>query len=609
MAADLIVRILTDASQADTGIGKFQSSLNSLTGPALAVVGGITAIGAVAVNAASDAEQAMGGVDAVFGDSAAQIKKWAGEAATAVGLSKAEYGNFAAVVGAQLKNLGVPMEDVAGGTDELIRLGADLAATYGGTTSEAVSALSSALRGEADPAERYGLMLNQTAVNAKLAADGMTGLTGEAATAAKAQAIMALATEQAGGAIGQYGRESNTVAGQQQTLTAQWNNAAAALGEGLLPVVTPILAALAQMAGWVGRNVAVVGPLIAAVGALAAGILALNVAMSAARAIAGIYAAVQATIAAASYGSAGATYLLTGATVAQRVAQVAAIAVMKAVTAAQWLWNAAMTANPIGIIIAAVVALVAAFVWLWNENEAFRNFFISMWEGIAAFFTGLWEGLLVVVQAVVTWFQQAWENVARFFQAVWQVAVAVVTAYFNVYKTIFTAIFNAVRAVVQAVVSFFVNAWKNAVAGVQAVLQVLGRIFKQVFDAIMVPINAVINAFKTVVSWIQNIISALGRIKIPDVFGAIGDLFGASGGGARSAPAAALSTAGGPALYSARGVSLRSVTRAASTSGAGTTINVNGGLDSADAIARRIQQVLTQRERRVGGVTINRSTR
>ena len=44
---------------------------------------------------------------------------------------------------------------------------------------------------------------------------------------------------------------------------------------------------------------------------------------------------------------------------AQGTASIAAAAGMKVATAAQWLWNAAMTANPIGIVIAAIAALVA----------------------------------------------------------------------------------------------------------------------------------------------------------------------------------------------------------------------------------------------------------
>ncbi len=63
--------------------------------------------------------------------------------------------------------------------------------------------------------------------------------------------------------------------------------------------------------------------------------------------------------------------------IAHRVATIAATVATKAVTAAQWLWNAAMTANPIGIVIAAIAALVAGLTAL-----------AAKWKEVVAWFTG-----------------------------------------------------------------------------------------------------------------------------------------------------------------------------------------------------------------------------
>lgn len=46
------------------------------------------------------------------------------------------------------------------------------------------------------------------------------------------------------------------------------------------------------------------------------------------------------------------------------------------------LFNAALRANPIGLVVSLIAGLVAAFVILWNENEEFRNFWLDMWEKI-----------------------------------------------------------------------------------------------------------------------------------------------------------------------------------------------------------------------------------
>jgi phage-related protein len=49
--------------------------------------------------------------------------------------------------------------------------------------------------------------------------------------------------------------------------------------------------------------------------------------------------------------------------------------VMKIAKTVQLAWNLAMSANPIGLVVAAVGLLVGAFVLLWNKCEGFRNFF------------------------------------------------------------------------------------------------------------------------------------------------------------------------------------------------------------------------------------------
>jgi O-antigen/teichoic acid export membrane protein len=61
------------------------------------------------------------------------------------------------------------------------------------------------------------------------------------------------------------------------------------------------------------------------------------------------------------------------ATEAETVAVEGQAAASKAAAAAQWLLNAAMEANPIGLIIVAMVALVALFVLLWKHSETFRH--------------------------------------------------------------------------------------------------------------------------------------------------------------------------------------------------------------------------------------------
>lgn len=60
----------------------------------------------------------------------------------------------------------------------------------------------------------------------------------------------------------------------------------------------------------------------------------------------------------------------------------AAKTALMGVRTAVLLFNAALRANPIGLVVSLLAGLVTAFIILWNENEAFRDFWLDMWEKI-----------------------------------------------------------------------------------------------------------------------------------------------------------------------------------------------------------------------------------
>lgn len=62
-----------------------------------------------------------------------------------------------------------------------------------------------------------------------------------------------------------------------------------------------------------------------------------------------------------------------------RIMGAAKTAIM-ATRAAVILFNAALRANPIGLVISLLAGLVAGFVYLWNNNKGFRDFWIGLWN-------------------------------------------------------------------------------------------------------------------------------------------------------------------------------------------------------------------------------------
>ena len=88
--------------------------------------------------------------------------------------------------------------------------------------------------------------------------------------------------------------------------------------------------------------------------------------------------------------------------------------ILNVVSAAQAALNVVMSMNPYVLIAAAVVALIAAFVLLWNKCDAFREFWINLWNHIKDFFCGIVEGIKNVFSGIVEFIKNNWQGLALF---------------------------------------------------------------------------------------------------------------------------------------------------------------------------------------------------
>ncbi|MDI9901302.1 hypothetical protein QM716_15695 [Rhodococcus sp. IEGM 1409] len=80
--------------------------------------------------------------------------------------------------------------------------------------------------------------------------------------------------------------------------------------------------------------------------------------------------------------------------IASRVAMLASSAATGIAAAAQWALNAAMTANPIGIVIAVLAGLVAAVVLAYKNSETFRGIVQAAWQGIQDAVSFAWNNII-----------------------------------------------------------------------------------------------------------------------------------------------------------------------------------------------------------------------
>ena len=147
-----------------------------------------------------------------------------------------------------------------------------------------------------------------------------------------------------------------------------------------------------------------------------------------------------------------------------------------AATAAQWLLNAAMSANPIMILVVAIAALVAGIVWFCTQTETGRQ----LW----ADFTGF--------------LQATWQNITDFFQATWQN----ITQWFSNAAANIQIGWNALTAFI------------GSIPGrIQAFFAGIGQWFANKFNEVR---NGIANGFNSAVSFIASIpgriLSALGNL-------------------------------------------------------------------------------------------------
>ena len=233
---------LGDAEGKLGGFGEKMANFGKKAALAFAAVGAAAGalavkIGKDAILAASDLNEEISKSGELFGDSASKIEEWSKTSATAFGQSRrqatAAAGTFA-IFGRAAGLTGDELVDFSTGFTELA---SDLASFNNTSPEDAINAIGSALRGEALPLRRYGILLDDATLRQKAFELGLISTTKQALTPQqKVLAAQKLIYEQAGAAAGDFARTSDGLANSQRILAANLEDVKATLGEALLPI-------------------------------------------------------------------------------------------------------------------------------------------------------------------------------------------------------------------------------------------------------------------------------------------------------------------------------------------------------------------------------------
>ena len=150
---------------------------------------------------------------------------------------------------------------------------------------------------------------------------------------------------------------------------------------------------------------------------------------------------------------------------------------------AQKILNLVMTANPIGIIIAAVVALGTVFVLLYKKCEPFRNFI----NGIGA---GIKKGFL----AVIDFFKTNWQSILLFAINPFVGIAKILYDHCEGFRNFINGIGAGIKKGFLAVLNWF-----------KGLPSFFGNLFSKIGEGIK-------NGFNAVISWFKNIPQVFGNI-------------------------------------------------------------------------------------------------
>ena len=276
-----IDKAIKEFKQLETAGEKAQFAIKKAAIPAAAALAGLAAAAGPAISAASDLAENLSKVNVIFGEGADEIENFAKTAATALGQSQNAVLQAAGTFGTFGAAAGLGGVELAKFSNDFTALASDLASFNNTSPEEAVNAIGSALRGEAEPLRKFGVLLNDATLKEAALSIGIYDGVGALTAQQKILAAQEVIYKQTNAAQGDFGRTSDGLANSQRILKAQLENLQIEIGKGLLPVVQAVLPPLKAFASWAVENPKAFKIVAATIAGIATAILAVNFAMAA----------------------------------------------------------------------------------------------------------------------------------------------------------------------------------------------------------------------------------------------------------------------------------------------------------------------------------------
>lgn len=426
--------------------------------------------------AASDLGESINAVNVTFGEGADTILTFGENAAQSIGLAQSEFNALVTPMGAVLKNIaGLNESDAAQWAVDLSTRAADMASVFNTDVDQALGAINSAIRGETDTIEQFGVSLTAATVETRALADTGKESASQLTEQEKATARLNLIMEQTAGVAGDFANTSGGLANQQRILAAEQEELAAQMGQHLLPIQLKMLETFralpkdVQIAGAVLQTFGdEIGAVVSGMGQTIIGISQL-----------------------------GRVFTLLGPGI-------------KTATVAMRAMGAAMITPPLGIVIAIAAVLVAAYI--------FRDDIIAIFNKVA-------DVVVPIVEDVASTISGAFNSVLDFLEKNWPLiigiltgplglAIALIATHWDEVKQITSDVWNSIK-------DFFTDIWNTITGTISDALTSIGDAISQEWADTKADVSAAWEEIKGLISGAWDFITGVISTALDTIGGLI----------------------------------------------------------------------------------------
>ena len=434
--------------------------------------------------------------------------------AQALGMTEKQYKDSAASLGSFMNSMGLTTEETNKLIPQMVQLAADGAAFANVPVDEAMEAISSAALGNYEALGKLNIEMSDALINESSYAKEIGKTTGQMTQAEKTQAIYSAMIERGAHLTNFASKESEGFSSKLNLTKEKINEAAGAIGEQFLPILSPFVDKLGEMADkvkagaehfqqayektgdffgalsdtaefmgmdWLANFIDKIKEMKDKIGEIPAKLKEWQEPL---------------TMAAILVGALGLAVLAYW--VAQNFALITTALGVGAITA----WNAvcgiaagitavfgaavAFLSSPITWAILAIGLLVAAGYWLYKNWDEVSAYLVELWNKIKAKAQEIWNGIkeyfIQVWNAIKEKAQAVWNSIKEFFSGLWDSIKEKARTLWDSVKEYFSGLWDSIKEKAvnawNSIKEAISNAWNNTINWVKEKATEMVNFFK-----------------------------------------------------------------------------------------------------------------------------------